>query len=288
MLLSGWYDFMLDPLLRDYQRLVRAGHRPHLKIGPWFHVSPDLQTDSIRETLPWMDSHLKGVPMTGKPVALHIGGTKEWQSFDAYPPDGIEPRKFHLHGGRLADDAPPDSAPDRYRYDPNDPTPNFGGAVFAFTGAGPVDQAPLERRGDVLLYTSEPIEADLTIIGNATATLHVRTSLPNADVFVKLSDVEPSGRSTNVCDGIVRRTSRDALPSDGIVAVTVPLHATAYCFRRGHRLRLLIAGGAFPRYARNTGTDEPFGSATTLRPVDVEIFHDPAHPSVLHLPVWRP
>ena len=64
------------------------------------------------------------------------------------------------------------------------------------------------------------------------------------------------------------------------------LHASAHTFRRSHRLRLVVASGAHPRYARNTGTDEPYATTTTLVPVDIEIFHDPAHPSAIHLPVF--
>ena len=50
---------------------------------------------------------------------------------------------------------------------------------------------------------------------------------------------------------------------------------------------MIVASGAHPRYARNTGTDEPFGTTTKLVPVDIEIFHDHDHPSTLHLPVYE-
>ena len=55
--------------------------------------------------------------------------------------------------------------------------------------------------------------------------------------------------------------------------------------KQDHRLRVIVASGAHPRFARNTGTDEPFGEATKLVPADIEIFHDPVHPTALHLPV---
>ena len=55
---------------------------------------------------------------------------------------------------------------------------------------------------------------------------------------------------------------------------------------RGHRLRVQVSSGAHPRYARNTGTDEPLGEATRLVAADVEIFHDPERPSAVALPVW--
>ena len=74
---------------------------------------------------------------------------------------------------------------------------------------------------------------------------------------------------------------------DDIWKLNIRLHATAHCFRRNHRLRLVVASGQHPRYARNTGTDEPLGDATQLVAADVEIFHDPQHPSTIHLPVFE-
>jgi putative CocE/NonD family hydrolase len=162
-----------------------------------------------------------------------------------------------------------------------------GGAMFAFSGAGPVDNAPLERRDDVLCYSSEPLFTAITIIGNVGITLYARASIPNADFFVRLSDVDERGISTNVCDGYVRMTSGSPAMPDDIWKITFRLHATAHTFMRNHRLRLVVASGAHPRYARNTGTDEPFDEATTLVPADIEIFHDPDRPTAIHLPVFE-
>ena len=157
--------------------------------------------------------------------------------------------------------------------------------MFAFTGAAPVDQARLEKRNDVLLFTSEPLFTDTTIICNIRAVIYARASLPDADLFVKLCDGDPSGKSINICDGYVRKTSGDPAVPDDVWKLNFKLHATAHCFKRDHRIRLIVASGAHPRYARNTGTSEPFGTATKLATMQMEIFHDPARPSAIHLPV---
>jgi uncharacterized protein len=285
---SGWYDFMLDQLLRDYETLVDAGGRARLTVGPWWHVSEELQYESLRDTLSWMNAELyhDRTALHDKPVRLHIGGRNEWHSFAAYPPGVPDIQIWHLHPDKVLSQRPVKaSEPDRYTYNPNDPTPSVGGAMFAFTGAGPVNQARLEARRDVLVFTSEPQVSDLTIIGNVQAVIYARASHPNADLFVKLCDVDEKGISTNICDGIIRKTSGDPAVPDDIWKLNFKLHAAAHTFRRSHRLRLVVASGAHPRYARNTGTDEPYGTATTLVPVDIEIFHDPAHPSAIHLPV---
>jgi putative CocE/NonD family hydrolase len=287
---TGWYDFMLDQLLRDYEALADAGVRTRLTIGPWAHVSEELQLESIRDTLSWMNAELLADlgGLNPRPVRLFIGGSDEWHEFDTFPPGQPDTQIWHLHPAKVLSQRPVKaSEPDRYRFDPKKPTPSVGGAMFAFSGAGPVNQEKLESRNDVLVYTSEPLVADLVIIGNVRATIYARASLPNADLFVRLSDVDEKGVSINVCDGIIRKSAADPAVPDDIWKLNFKLHATAHRFRRDHRLRLVVASGAHPRFARNTGTDEPFGTATTLLPVDMEIFHDPARPSAIHLPVFE-
>lgn len=285
---SGWYDFMLDQLLRDYQTLTDAGGRARLTVGPWFHISEELQLESIRDTLSWMNAELMNdrSGLRDKPVHLFISGSEEWRDFDSYPPPPNDVQIWHLHPDEILSQRPVKaSPPDGYTYDPRHPTPSLGGAMFAFSGAGPVNQAKLEARDDVLVYTSEPLVSDMTIIGSVTAVIYARASLHNADFFVKLCDVDEKGSSINICDGIVRKSLADAAVPDNIWKLNFKLHATAHTFGENHRLRLLVASGAHPRYARNTGTDEPFGTATHLVPVDIEIFHDPARPSAIQLPV---
>jgi putative CocE/NonD family hydrolase len=287
---SGWYDFMIDQLLRDYEAVEGMGRKPHLTVGPWFHVSPELQKESVRETLSWMDAQLRGDSsrLRDKPVRLHISGINQWQEFDAYPPGLPDMQIWHLHPGKVLSLRPTTSSePDRYTYNPKKPTPNLGGAIFSFTAAGPLDQKSLEARRDLLTFTTEPLFTKVTIIGNVRVTLYARASLPNADFFVKLCDVDENGVSINICDGLMRKTSADPAMPDDIWKLSFKLHATAHCFQREHRLRLIVASGAHPRYARNTGTDEPFGTAKTLLPVNIEIFHDPDRPSAIHLPVFE-
>jgi putative CocE/NonD family hydrolase len=288
--ISGWYDFMIDQLLRDYETLVLAGQRPYLTIGPWFHVSPELQTESLRETITWFRAHLLDDPseLRESPVRIYVTGLNVWCDFESFPPGVADVQIWHLHPAKVLSQRPVAASPaDTYRYDPAQPTPNVGGAIFAFVGAGPVDNAKLEARGDVLTYTSEPLFTPTTIIGNARVTLYARASLPNADFFARLCDVDEKGISTNICDGFIRMTSGSPAMPDDIWKINFRLHATAHTFLRNHRLRLIVASGAHPRYARNTGTDEPIVTATTLIPVDIEIFHDPEHPTAIHLPVFE-
>ena len=67
----------------------------------------------------------------------------------------------------------------------------------------------------------------------------------------------------------------------------VALWPTAYRFKRGHRIRIQVSSGAFPRFARNPGTGEPHATATRLLAADQSVYHDPARPSAITLPIRK-
>jgi hypothetical protein len=114
----------------------------------------------------------------------------------------------------------------------------------------------------------------------------VCTSHPYVDVFVRLCDVNASGKSRNLSDGLVRiDPQRDGTAAEATRRVQINMWPTAVTFRRGHRIRLQVSGGAHPLFARNTGSGERLATAVTLVPSEVEVCHDPDHPSGIDLPV---
>jgi putative CocE/NonD family hydrolase len=281
-MVGGWYDIFLPWQLRDYAALRAAGAFPRLVIGPWTHADPALLGASIREAVAWFTAVRDGTATGG--VRVHIGGTGEWRDLPSWPPHSRSTSWFLQPGGGLAPLPPDGSAPDRFRYDPSDPTPSPGGALLT-TQAGPKDNRAVEKRPDLLVYSSAPLAADLEALGPVSATVRVRATGQYFDVHVRVCDVHPDGRSVNISDGLHRVRPGDAPPdADGVRAVEVELWPMGHVFRRGHRLRVHVAGAAHPRSARNPGTGEPLGTARALRTVDVEVYHDPAHPSAVHLP----
>ncbi|WP_371663040.1 CocE/NonD family hydrolase [Streptomyces sp. NBC_00280] len=277
--IGGWYDIFLPGQIRDFTILQAAGREARLTIGPWTHTSVD--NTVIREAVEFGLAHARGEqPPERAPVRLYVTGEEAWRDFESWPPKGYEEQRFHLHtGGALAVDPAAASDTDTYRYDPADPTPSVGGVAMV-PGAGRVDNTALEARTDVLTYTTPVLDEDVEVVGEVSAEIWFRSSLPYADVFVRLCDVDATGRSTNVCDGLTGLSGADELGR-----ATVRLWPTAHRFRRGQRIRVQISSGAFPRYARNTGTGEPLATATTLRMADQSVHHGPEHPSAVILPV---
>jgi hypothetical protein len=285
---GGWYDIFLPWQVRDYRLLREAGKQPYLTIGPWEHSSFALMTGSVQESLAWFNAHLLGdhSQLTKWPVRVFVTGANEWRSLPDWPPPDIQPQHFYLQPDKgLALDPPGASNPDHYRYNPADPTPAVAGPLLMGKSL-PTDNRQLETRPDVLTYTSAPIEKDLEVIGPVQADLYVRSSLEHTDFFARLCDVEPGGKSINVCDALLRvRPGHPAPTADGTLRLTFDLWPTAHRFQRGHRLRVQISSGAHPRYARNTGSGEPLGTATKLVVADQSVYHDPDHPSGIILSV---
>jgi uncharacterized protein len=278
---GGWYDIFLPGQLRDFSVLQAAGRTARLTVGPWTHLSMD--GTMMREALEFGLACARGAELPPRgPVRLYVMGEEAWRDFASWPPPGYSPRPFYLGpDGTLAAGQPAaESAPDGYRYDPADPTPAVGGVRMVRDGAGRVDNTALEARPDVLTYTTPPLESDVEVIGEVSAQIWFRSSLPQADVFVRLCDVDPGGTSWNVCDGLVSLSA-----ADETAAATVRLWPTAYRFAAGHRIRVQVASGSFPRYARNPGAGEPRASATRLVAADQSVYHDPERPSAINLPV---
>lgn len=318
-LTAGWYDVILGHDLEHFSRMRRQGatetarEATRLLIGPWSHgnftnvvgdrdfgrrslgASMDFGDGLSPTLIEWFKAKLGATELSGSPevdsprVRLFLQGVNRWRDFDDWPPPSAEDVRWFLHGGgRLSPDpcAEGDSF-DAFVYDPRDPCPTCGGDLVKPPGypPGPIDQAPILQRRDVLMYTSEPLSEDVTVIGAVSAQITGSTSGVSTDWVVKLCDVGPDGRTYNVCDGIVR--TPPGLP-DEPAASTVDLWGTAIVFRAGHRIRLLVTSSDFPRYERNPNTGEDPWQAVVFAPVLQRVFHDSQRASFISLPTIRP
>ncbi|MER5732204.1 CocE/NonD family hydrolase [Streptomyces sp. NPDC002138] len=298
-LIGGWHDVLLDQNLEQYDRLRRAGCETSLLVGPWTHTSALQQgwPEVFAESLAWLRAHLCGDPsgLRTTPVRVHVGGSEEWRDLPDWPSAGAG-RRWYLDGDGTLDDRAAggdggagggDASPvplGAFRYLPADPTPSVGGPLLS-AKAGRRDNTALEAREDVLTFTTAPLTEPVHLLGPVSAELSVSVDTGHADVFARLCDVDADGRSTNVCDGIRRLRPPAESPSSAtaMTPVTVAMSSTAHHFPVGHRIRLQISGGAHPRFARHTGTDEPLATATRLVPSEISLHH----PSALVLPTVR-
>jgi hypothetical protein len=287
-MVTGWYDLFLPAQLDDFRDLQRAGRSTRITIGPWAHADPGNIKTMLGDTANFLVAHLGGntSELNRAPVRVYLQHADRWLDFPTWPPEEATPTPIHLHdAGKLDWPSPTTGSSDEFDYDPADPTPSTGGPLLN----GPTkqrDNTAIEARKDVLTYTGERLARDLDLVGELAATIFVRTELGHGDVFVRLCDVDARGVSRNVCDGMIRLRAGDLEPAeDGSFAVRLAMYPTGYRFRRGHRLRVQVAAGAFPRFSRNHGTEEAIADATAMRTNHYEILHDAEHPSRIVLPI---
>jgi putative CocE/NonD family hydrolase len=267
LMIGGWYDIFLPWQLDDYAALRAAGAKPYLTIGPWTHGSLGLFQHSAAESIAWFKAHTSdnGARPRELPVRIHVGGVDVWREYPEWPPPGYEPRNWYLQPNGGLGTTPPQGGTTLggFTYDPADPTPAVGGPRLVGKIAGRRDNQELEARPDVLTFTTAPLTEPVETIGPVTATIHTKAKTPHFDVFVRLCDVDPAGRSWNICDGLTR-THHDG-------EITVVLWPIAHRFEAGHRIRVQVSGGAHPRFARNPGTGVGLGESGALIRVQREI-----------------
>jgi putative CocE/NonD family hydrolase len=318
----GWYDTFLDGSIRNFLGLRSRRPNPSpqkLVVGPWYHVpwsSAFGDVDfgpSARKTiddwqLRWFDQFLRGndTGVLDTPATIFVMGEHAWRDLDDWPPPDVTPTAVYLRGegrantadgdGRLSFEAPGNEPPDSIVADPMNPVPSAGGRSCCdphVAPMGPADQAAVEALNRVLVYTTEPLERPLTIIGPATAEIHVACDAPDTDVVVKLCDVDERGRSVNVCGGILRGRYRRSLdhpepltPGDPEV-FRLELGPTSMTFRAGHRIRLQVASSDFPQFDRNLQTGGPLfeEGPTAARIATQTVFHERGMASKVTLPV---
>lgn len=259
----------------------------------------------------WFDIHLRGgdgsgyplgMPwLQGDPVRYYIEGRNEWANTPSWPPPGVT-REWLLTSdgdarssagnGSLSTGAPTAAGSDTFRADPHDPFPTCGGSLgLPFQGPdGIQDQRAVDGRSDLLVYTSEPLDSAVTIAGAPELVLHVDSSAPDADLHAKIVDVEPDGFAYNISEGALRARYReggnDAWLTPGTPQeLRVPLHDTAYTFRPGHRIRVMVSGANFPHFSRNlhTRTIPELGTLDEAVAADLTVRHGAEFPSRLVL-----
>jgi uncharacterized protein len=262
LLLTGWQDLFLGQTLQQYRHLRDRGVGVALSVGPWTHtqlLSKGLGT-LTRESLDWLGTHLRGAPGPQRPDKVRVFITGQgWRELPDWPPPTTERVLYLQPGGGLAETAPPATAPPAsFRFDPADPTPTVGGRMLSPKG-GYHDDSSLAQREDVLSFTGDVLAEDLCMTGNPVVELAHTSDNPFVDVFVRVSEVDAKGRSRNVSDGYRRL----AAATD---TVSIELDAIAHRFSAGSRIRVLVAGGCHPRYARNLGTGEPPVTGVQLKP----------------------
>ncbi|KAL7935408.1 X-Pro dipeptidyl-peptidase domain-containing protein [Trichoderma chlorosporum] len=272
LLTSGWFDPFAQQTLQQYQRLYERGCQVELIIGPWDHNQAGM-TKVGHEVFAFMERNVadrEKQPSENSPVVLprariFIYGSNEWRTItDAWPP-ASKPLTVYLSDEKNIVAQPPSASvrPTAFTFDPSQPTPALGGPLLMSSNCQ-VDDSAYASRPDVLVFDSSPIQSSegLEIIGAPQVTLAHSSDSPYADIWIRLSEVDVKGISHNIVEEFRVLTADEAT---GKCPVTLKLRLCAHRFLKGTRIRLIVAGGSWPAYARNLGTGEDRMNSSEMR-----------------------
>src|SRR5262245_12821277 len=316
---TGWFDGDQPTAMHRWRGM--AEHSPsrehqYLLAGPWTHNETflggkiklgemDFSSDSVVDNkalhLAFFEHYLKKA--TAKfdfPRArVYVTGLNQWRSFDQYPPADARFPLLYLHSGgransaagdgRLSWDSAVDEPPDGFTFDPRNPVPSkLNGEDL------PLDHRPIERREDVLVYTSDPLADRLEVIGRSYVELFAESDARDTDFTAKILDVYPDGRAVKLGTlptGVIRARYRNGLERPELLTPGKPekyrieLFDFAHAFLSGHRVRIEISSSAYPFIAPNQNTGNPVATDTEWKSARQTVFHDRARPSHVALPV---
>jgi len=343
MTVGGWYDNEdLYGALHTYQAIEQQnpGIFNVLVMGPWDHGGWSFRDgdwlgtayfgqktgDYFRRNLelPFFNHFLKdkGDISAIKEVNLFDTGAHEWRSFDKYEPTtGTDTALYLTANGGLSFGSAGTSGFNEYVSDPMNPVPYTQKITRNYPRDFMTeDQRFASMRPDVLVYQTEPLTADVTVVGDLKPSLFVSSSGTDSDFVLKLIDVFPddytyqeSGatsppgnfNSTIFQPGGYEMLLRgepmparfrnsfekpSALIPNRPTALQWKMPGIAHTFKKGHRIMVQIQSTWFPLVARNpqkfmanyqTATKADFQKATE------RVYYGGKTPSAIVLPVQK-
>lgn len=203
-------------------------------------------------------------------------GKKEWKPFSTWPPKEGLKQKFYLSSnGKLTLKPENSKSYTEYFSNPSKPVPSSENRKD-FNGFTPrnymsEDQRFTENRPDVVSFTTEALENDLSFAGEIRALLSVLSTSSDADFFVKLIDIYPADEKDDpnkpgVIMGNYHQMVRsemmparfrnsfeipEALVPNQETTVNFRLQDVFHTFKKGHRIQIQVQSTAYPLFAIN-------------------------------------
>ena len=283
--LGGWFDVFLNGTLKFYQGVSKNGKSDKTKqnqrliVGPWVHgptninnrfagefdFGPDAALDFNELRLPWFDFWLKGknngIDETKK-INFFVMGKNEWKQADEWPLKNTTYTKYYfntklngeiksLYSGTLSDKKEIENSQLSFTNNLNNPVPSLGGNTLSIPN-GVFEHSSVDKQ--CITFSTNPLENELEVTGPVSAEIYVNSDQENADWIVRLCDIDQSGYSRLVCDGIFRSHAT----SGEIQKIKIDMWATSNMFLKGHRLRISVSSSCFPRFDRalNNGSEK--------------------------------
>jgi putative CocE/NonD family hydrolase len=228
------------------------------------------------------------------------------RSFPRFPIPGTQARSWYLGAhGTLTDGKPAASATDNFTWNKtarpqNDFSGSDDGSPGGLWNATPAYNWTQNPSGTAAAYITSRLAANATMIGSGAVQLWLKSSAPDVDLQVTVTEVRPDGKETFVQNGWLRASERrldpklsttlephptlrrgDAAPlaRGQFTQVTIPLYYEGHAYRAGSRIRVIVSAPSGDQPVWAFANTVPSGRAT------VTIAHSSAMPSRLILPL---
>ncbi len=339
MTVGGWFDAedLAGPvkLFHAVAKESPEAAADTLVEGPWVHGGWSRGTGAslgdinfgsdtaefFRKTMeaPFFAHYLKDAAWTPLPKAYTFEtGSDVWKKYDAWPPKQAETKMIYFEpDGGLGWTAPTaKDSEDSYVSDPAHPVPYVGYVTEAEPPQRYMDddQRFAATRPDVLVYETEPLTEDVTVVGPIRPKLKIASTGTDSDFDVKLIDVFPENAVDAENEGkhvmgvppvmmggyemLVRgepfrakfRNSLakpEPLVPDKMTEVDFSMQDVNHTFLKGHRIMVQVQSSWFPLTDRNP---QVFMDIAKARPEDFKkatetVFHEAGAASGLELMV---
>ena len=308
---SGWFDggYGLAAIKRH---LHHKNPQNKLILGPWDHggkrqISPyaigPAKFDHTQELIQFFNHHLKDNSSNTAdqpPIQYYTMGAERWNSATHWPPPSIPTRLYFHTDSQLSTQFPQNSLPpDRYHVDPTAGTGSHS-RWNTLVGISLNNPYPDRQEQDkkLVTYTTDPLPEDLEVTGHPVVTVYLSANATDTTLFVYLEDVTPEGQIHYVTEGELRALHRKWQPAEStdqvvfiptrtyrradaaplipgeVVPLTLDLLPVSYQFKKGHRIRVALAGADKDHFQLLDGPSPIW-----------QIWHTPERPSQITLPV---
>jgi hypothetical protein len=295
---ASWYDVAISPNIALFKHVRQNAKEASIRDNQYLVIAPTLHCAYTRATedtvvgersvgdarlnydeqiMAWFDLWLKDSPNDFKTktprVQYYTMGSNKWQASEEWPPKNTKMTSYYLSGrgnantlngdGVLSTELPNNTISDSFTYDPMNPVMSYGGNVCCTGNAiqgGAFDQQDMEKREDILVYTTAPLEKGIEVSGFIETKLFVSSDVKDTDFTIKLIDVYPDGRAYNLDETIQRVRYREGYDKEvfmekgKVYEVDLTPMSTSNYFKEGHSIRIEISSSNFPRFARNLNT----------------------------------
>ncbi len=296
--IAGWYDMFLSAQLNDFIEIDRRSRNPGntMIIGPWCHGPQAFKNEygggdktGRREALMErflakniLEKHEEVLqpPFTRHKFNFFIMERNEYFGSECWPPKAVKNRDYFLGKDKILPEKPVESGQQEFVYDPLDPYPSIGG-TFIGLAVGPGVQNKNTGRKDQWTFESEVLREPLTILGPVSASLYVSSTAEETDFMILVQDVFPNDTTINIQEG----GKHVKMKIGNITRIGLESWPTGYQLNPGHKLRIVITSGWFPRYNRNLNKGESIYYAKESKAATQTFYFGPQHPSKISLPV---